>query len=71
MIGKNINYMLALNSVSHSEVSSYFTDEEKEEYSIREVCERLKKYPFSIEKDSEALLVARYAVEDTGDGYFL
>jgi hypothetical protein len=24
-----------------------------------------------MEKEEEALLVARYAVEDTGDGYFL
>jgi hypothetical protein len=30
MIGKNINYMLALNLVSHSQISSYFTDEGKE-----------------------------------------
>jgi len=24
-----------------------------------------------LEKDDEALLIARYAVEDSGDGYFL
>jgi hypothetical protein len=45
-VGKKLNFMLKLKGVSHTQIASYFTDERKDEYSIREVVEKLKNYPF-------------------------
>ena len=33
--------------------------------------DKLKKYPFEMQRQDQALLLARYVVEDTGEGLFL
>lgn len=71
MIGKNLNYSLKLKGISQAQIASYFNDDRKEEYSIKEVVEKLRKYPFEMEREDEALLLARYVVEDSGEGFFL
>jgi hypothetical protein len=66
-----LNYSLKLKGISHIQVASYFTDDRKDEYSIKEVVDKLKKFPFEMERGDEALLLARYLVEDSGEGFFL
>ena len=69
-IAGNVNYTLALKGVSHSDMLNFFPDTQ-EEYSIEEVATILQKQPFSIKDQSQAILIARYTVEDAGDGFFL
>ena len=71
MIGESIGYLMALQGISEQELGDYFNAETTPELSIREVTSILTAPPFSMESQEEALLVARYAVEDSGDGLFL
>lgn len=71
LIGKNLHYSLKLKGVSHAQIAGFFIEEAKEEYSIREVADRLRRFPFAMEREEEALLLARYVVEDSGEGFFL
>ncbi len=52
LISGNLNYSLALRGVSHTEIGSYFSVENKEDYSIREVVQILRKFPFAMESES-------------------
>lgn len=74
-IAGNINYTLALQQISHSQIGSYFIRGEESsdspELSISEVTDILSKAPFSVKDRRKALLLARYTIEDAGDGYFL
>lgn len=71
LIAGNLNYSLALRQVDHHHIAQYFSNPDQDEYSIKEVRDILLKHPFSMEHEHEALLLARYMIEDAGDGLFL
>ena len=35
------------------------------------MVDKLRRFPFEMEREEEALLLARYVVEDSGEGFFL
>ncbi len=70
-IAKNLNYFIALKRVSKEEALRKILKDNEEELSIREVISILEQQPFQIEDYHDRELLARYCIEDAGEGYFM
>ncbi|CAK59118.1 unnamed protein product (macronuclear) [Paramecium tetraurelia] len=66
-IGKSLKYQLMAEKIAMEDLNTFF--DQKQEITIEELVGILQAYPFNIQDDKQALLLARYLIEDNSQQF--
>ncbi|CAD8180830.1 unnamed protein product [Paramecium pentaurelia] len=66
-IGKSLKYQLMAEKITIEDINKFF--DQKQEITIEELVDKLQVYPFNIQDNKQALLLARYLIEDNSQQF--